>query len=197
MTQNLGGLRRLILGGTAAVGVLVAHAAAFILAAPNPHVREELLASTGHGYWAVAIAAGVGVFVAGLAGLVWDGLRASVPAPMGDVFRRFSLRLAILQITGFVVLEAAERLAAGGSVADLWATSVLGIGIMAQVLVALIGAAVVATLSRVVAALASVGRRSFSRAARTLTATSTPDSIWAPAHVAVGGLTLRGPPTSG
>ena len=196
MIRELGALRRLVLGGTAALGVIVAHGAAFVLAAPNPHARQELLASTGHGYWAVAIAAGVGLFVAALAGVVWAGLRTSEPASPGDVFRRFAARLALLQVVGFVLLEGAERVAVDGSLAELWTTPVLGIGIVAQVLVALVGAALVAALSRAVAVVALALRRAPARPARSLTATATSVSIWAPAHLAVGGLTLRGPPSS-
>jgi hypothetical protein len=194
--MRLRALHRVILGGTAALGVIVAHGAAFVMAAPNPHVRQELLASTGHGYWAVAIAAGVGLFVAALAGVVWSGLRTPQPASAGNVFRRFASRLALLQVVGFVALEAVERVAVGGSLAELWTTPVVGLGIVAQVLVALVGAALVATLIRVVAAVASALRRVSARPARSLTAGATAGFVWAPAHLAVGGLTLRGPPPS-
>lgn len=197
MRPRLWSVERLVLGGTAALGVILAHGVAFLIAAPNPHLREDLLAATGHGSWAVAIAAGVGLFAAALGGLIWDGLRRSGDEGVGDPFRRFAVRLALLQVVAFGALEAAERLAAHGSLAELGSAPVVAIGVITQVLVALVGAALVAMLSRVVAALASVIRRSAVRAARTLTATSTSDSVWAPAHVALGGLTLRGPPTSG
>jgi hypothetical protein len=187
---------RLVLGGTAGLGVILAHVLAFLVAEPHSHVREELLASTGHRYWALTVSIALALFVGGLVSLVWNGVRAAQPRSAARLFLEAAPRLVPLQVIGFVLLEAAERLVVGHLTCDLLTEPVLVIGVITQVAVALVGAALIALLSRVVAALVSAIRRPIARAAQTLTPTSTSDHGWSPVHVAAGGRTLRGPPAS-
>ena len=196
MRLNAGPRLRLLLGGTAALGVVLAHCAAFMIVEPDAHMRHELLTETGHTY---ATGLGLAFFVAGLASLVWNSIHASRMRSMSEVFRAVAPKLAILQVMGFVFLEAAERLISSGSPAalgELAAEPVFAIGIVAQVVVSILGAVVMALLSRAVAAISAAIRATTPRAAPILIPTSTSDATWSRVHLAVGGPTLRGPPFS-
>lgn len=196
MTLNAGPRLRLLLGGTAALGVLLAHCAAFLIVEPDAHLRHELLTEKGHTY---GTGVGLALFVAGLASLVWNSIHASRIRSMSDVFRAVAPKLAFLQVVGFVLLEGAERLLSSGSpsaLAELAAEPVFAIGIVAQVVVSIVGAVVMALLSRAVAAIRAAVRATTTRPARILIPTSRSDATWSRVHLAVGGLTLRGPPFS-
>ena len=195
MNLNAGPRLRLLLGGTAALGVILAHCAAFLIVEPDRHLRHELLTDTGHTY---GTGVGLALFVAGLASLVWNSIHASRMQSMADVFRAVAPKLVLLQVVGFVLLEGAERLITSGSfpLAELVTEPVFAIGVIAQVVVSIVGAIVIALLSRAVAAIAAVLRASTVRPARILIPTSTSDAAWSQLHLAVGGLTLRGPPAS-
>ncbi len=195
MNLNAGPRLRLLLGGTAALGVILAHCAAFLIVEPDAHMRHELLTQTGHMY---GTGFGLALFVAGLASLVWNSIHASRMRSTADVFRAVAPKLAVLQVAGFVLLEAAERLITNGSVGmvKLVTEPVFAIGVIAQVIVSLVGAVVIALLSRAVAAIAAAMRQSNTRPARILIPTATSDAEWSQVHLAIGGLTLRGPPSS-
>ncbi len=194
MNLNAGPRLRFLLGGTAALGVILAHCAAFLIVEPDAHMRHELLTETGHTY---GTGFGLALLVAGMASLVWNSIHASRMRSMSDVFRAVAPKLALLQVLGFVLLEAPERLIAGGSsaLATLPAEPVFVIGVVAQVVVSIVGAAVVALLSRAVAAIVAALRQATARPARILTPTSTSDVSWSQVHLAVGGLSRRGPPS--
>jgi hypothetical protein len=196
MNLNPGPRLRLLLGGTAALGVILAHCAAFLIVEPDPHLRHELLSQSGHTYGTGFVLA---LFVAGLASLVWNSIHASRMRSMAEVFRAVAPKLALLQVVGFVVLEAGERLLTTGStsaLSNLVTEPVLAIGVLAQVVVSIVGAVVIGLLSRAAAAIAAAIRASTVRPARILIPTSTSDAAWSQVHLAVGGLTLRGPPFS-
>jgi hypothetical protein len=178
------------------VAVVLAHSAAFFLAEPNPHHRQALLAATGHRYWTLVASLAMALLVAGLASLVWKGVRGSGGSSTAETFVGLARRLALVQVLGFVLLEGAERLTVGGSLVELAGEPVLGIGIIAQILTAFVGAALVALLARVVEAIVASRSRGGARAPRAIRPVGTSNSTWSPAHLAVGGLTLRGPPIS-
>jgi hypothetical protein len=145
------GLRtRLWLGGLAAGGVALAHLVAFLIAAPYPVRREELLEATGHGAWPVLVTIAMGGLVAALAGFAAGRLREARPASPAVLFRATIGRLVILQVAAFILLEGLERLASGHDLAELWSEPVLGIGLVAQVFVALAGAVLLALFARLV-----------------------------------------------
>jgi hypothetical protein len=111
-----GWARRLPLAGAAVAGAVVGHGVAYALAVPQPARRLALLAGTGHQYWSAAIAAaivlGLGSLVATLArsfraGLTSGGRLAAEPPG------RLAGRLALLQVTIYLVQELIERAAAG------------------------------------------------------------------------------------
>ena len=195
MNLNAGPRLRLLLGGTAALGVILAHCAAFLIVEPDSHLRHQLLSKTGHTY---GTGFGLAVFVAGLASLVWNSIHASRMRSTAEVFRAVAPKLALLQVAGFVLLEVAERLLTSGSfgLAGLVAEPVFVIGVVAQVVVSIAGAVVLALLSRAAAAIAAAIRRSTPRPVRVLVPTATTDATWSRVHLAIGGLTLRGPPSS-
>ncbi len=135
------------LAGLAAGGVLVTHWLSYLLAAPDSHQREALLAETGHGLWPYAAALAVGGVVAALAGF------AARPAAMearSHSLGATALRLVALQVPAWVLLEAAERTASSGQLGGvLHEGPVLLIGLAVQLLVAVLGALVLRALSRV------------------------------------------------
>lgn len=146
-----------------AAGLLGGHHLAYALVYRDPAAIAHALADTGHGWtWLAPLLAVAMVFVA-----VVTGLRGDAPV---TGFRARWLAVAAIQVTAFVAMEAAERLAHGVAPAGLvpsllegagWAVLLLGLAI--QVLIA----GVVTVLSRVVATLAAVLRRRRARAART------------------------------
>ncbi len=176
------------------MGVIVAHVAAFFVAEPHSHARDELLAATGHRYWAVTIAAALALLVASMATLVWNRVRAANPASAGEMFVEAAPRLALVQVLGFVLLEGVERITVGHGLLDLFAEPVVVIGIVAQIVVALLGAAVVALLTRLVDAVVASIRSGVARAPRVLSLPPEIPFIPSNLHLALGGLTLRGPP---
>ncbi|MGH2657107.1 MAG: hypothetical protein ACRDIZ_10510 [Actinomycetota bacterium] len=130
---------RLWLGGLAAAGVVVAHVLAYWLAAPNPVRREHLLEATGHGAWPILVALTLGALVASMAGFAAGRVREARGAPAA-LIRGTVTRLVTLQVVGFILLEALERLAIGHDLTELLSEPVMAIGLGAQVVVALAGA---------------------------------------------------------
>jgi cytochrome bd-type quinol oxidase subunit 2 len=194
MTPTLTRRLRLLLAGAAAAGVILAHAAAFLIAEPHSHAREELLASTGHRYWALTITVALAILVGGLYSLVMSRIRAARPLSPGAMFLESAPRLALLQVVGFVLLESIERLSVGHPLSELFTEPVVVIGVVAQILVATLGAAVLALLSRAVDAIVAVLRRPEAGTRRVLSLAPTGTHRPVKALVAVGGRTVRGPP---
>ncbi|MGH2657109.1 MAG: hypothetical protein ACRDIZ_10520 [Actinomycetota bacterium] len=187
---------RLWLGGLAAGGVAVAHILAFLLAAPDPFRREELLKTTGHGGWPLLVTVAMGALVVALAGFAVGRLRDPRQVRLAPFYLGTARRLVIMQVVGFLLLEAGERLATGKGLAGLSGLpfeSVIAIGMVAQVLVALAGAMLLALLDRVVGGLVLFFGHA-ARAPRRLLPLGT-SYIRAPLpRIASGPANLRGPP---
>jgi hypothetical protein len=176
------------LGGLASSGVIAAHLLAYFVAAPDGHHRTELLATTGHGSWTYVVALALGSLVACLAGVAWS------TATVGEgrlVWGRCARRLIALQVLGFTALELGERALHGVAGAELVAEPVFLIGLVAQVVVALVAAALLRLFIRFVARLTR--RAKLERPAPSLSFFAT-DVITRRVRVAVGAGTLRGPP---
>src|SRR5437763_927939 len=95
----------------AAAGIVIAHAADYALAFPDPVRRGHELAATGHGYWPLAVAVAVvcGAFALGLAiRSGWGGQRSTTRLPAAAV------QVAAGQVVLFTAVETVERGAAGG-----------------------------------------------------------------------------------
>jgi hypothetical protein len=144
--------RGLPLAGVAGAGVMVGHWLAYTAALPSGHLRAEVLAETGHGYWPLAVKAGLTVAIAAVAALV---LRLAAGAPdegrgRFGLFRSLAARLAAAQVLAFTVLEVSERLAVHAPLANLWQHHLFVLGLAIQLAVALAGALLLVALTRAV-----------------------------------------------
>ncbi|MGH2735555.1 MAG: hypothetical protein ACRDKZ_08245 [Actinomycetota bacterium] len=139
---------RAAIGGLAAAGTVAAHHLAYLIAEPDAGHRQELLVASGHERWPAVIALAMGLLVAGLCGFALSTVR-SADAPVLR-FGAVTARLAGLQATAFVVLEAIERIAVGDGVAALAGERAVYLGIVLQLVTALVGALLLLLWARVV-----------------------------------------------
>lgn len=172
----------------AGAAMVLAHWIAYVIAVPDGHARAHVLSSTGHDHWlyVAAVALGAGVFGIGafVRARLADGARSS--------FRYAATRLVSLQIVAFMSLELAERLLTGHGVMDLMGEPVIAIGVVAQIVVALIGAVLLSGVAHVVARIRATR---FRPSVTTPTVRFSSSSVAAPiVALAAGGLGLRGPP---
>jgi hypothetical protein len=179
------------LGGLAAGGVAAAHLLAFLAVAPHPLRREQLLEATGHGAWPLVVSLAMGALVLGLAGF-FAGRRSG----RGRSFPiRTVGRLILLQSIGFLMLESIERLAVGKgpeALTELPFEPVIAIGLVAQVVVALAGAMLLALLDRLIVKLADV--RSMPRPTRPLVPSGFAELFLPQPPAASGPVKPRAPP---
>lgn len=117
----------------AAAGIVIAHAADYALAFPDPTRRGHALSASGHGYWPAAVALAVVCGAAAVALAVrrgWrsEGPRVSLPAT--------AARLAVGQVLLFTVLETVERLAVGAHPLLFLSSGAFALGVVLQVAVA-------------------------------------------------------------
>jgi hypothetical protein len=136
-------------------GLLVAHAVTYLLAVPDPYHRDLVLRRTGHGYLPTLVEVALVGLVAGAAILVSRALGSrsgSEPRLLA-----LSARLALIQTVAFVGQEVLERLVAHAPLAELTNDHVLVVGVFAQVVVALAGAALLRGLGRASDRVATLG----------------------------------------
>jgi hypothetical protein len=128
-------------------GLLLGHAIAYVLAVPDPHHREVVLAGTGHRYLPAAGEAALLLALAGVAALL---VRARLTGGPGAVegFAPIARLLALVQAGAFAGQEILERLVTGSSLGDLLHGRVLAVGLIVQVAVAIGGAAALRWLAR-------------------------------------------------
>jgi hypothetical protein len=184
--------RRLLLAGFAAIGLVVTHQLAFMIAMPDPHDRLELLAATGHSYWNLAVIACFAVFAWGCISYLATHKRAGERTRMA--FVGVWARLAIAQVAGFAALETAERLGAQHRLANVLVEPPVVLGVVLALVLAALVAALFVAFTEVVDRL-TAGRR---------IAPSPRAAIWTPTATAGpatpvpgrGTRTLRGPPPS-
>jgi hypothetical protein len=138
--------RAIVVIGLAAAGVVLGHWLAYRLVVPEPHVRAEVLARTGHGYWDLAVRGAVVLGVAAAALTVLAGIAGRDDGAFHG--RRLALRLAAAQLLAFSSMEVAERVVAGAPVAGLLHHGLFLAGLALQVVLAVIGAAVLFLLGR-------------------------------------------------
>jgi hypothetical protein len=132
--------RRLPLAGAAVAGAMVGHAVAYALAVPEPGRRLAVLASSGHAYWSAAIAAAIVLGLLSLAATVARHFRAGLGTgsrQAGEPLGRLAGRLALLQVTIYLVQELIERAAAGVPLGGPVDGRLLLTGVGVQLLVAL------------------------------------------------------------
>jgi hypothetical protein len=124
----------------ASLGLVLGHWLIYTIDIPEPGVRAQVLAGTGHGYLSmlaqlVAVAA-----VAGLAALFLGNI---VRPSRSRSFRHTFALLAAFQVVAFVSMELVERIAARAPIAVLAHTGILPVGALLQILIAAVGALVI------------------------------------------------------
>ena len=134
----------------AAAGVVVAHAAGYMVAVPSTAERGPHLDATGHGYWPLAVSAAV--MAAAVAMLL-----AAAGGAGGRVSRWRGL--AGWQVAAFAVVELGERAVVGAGPAELVASPEFWLGLVLQVPVALLAARLLHTAERAGARVAAALRR--------------------------------------
>ena len=157
---------RLWVAAVAGAGVVASHGIAYRIIAPGALQRAQLMESTGHRYFSLLVAAVLVALVFGLGAFVADSLATRRDTLASRKLFSYALaRLTCLQAAGFVVLEALERLLGGEHhfASALLAEPATLLGIALQLLSALIAAAMLVLLRRVIVIVSAV-RRSRSRA---------------------------------
>lgn len=188
-------LRAVVLYATAAAGLIGGHLLGYLAVAPDLGPRSVLLASTGHAYLSKAVVLAVAAaIVAAVAAAVLGATRvrggthlgASGPGSIG-------IRLAALQLLGFVALEVGERIMTGASLADL--ATVLALGIPLQVLVAVVGALLLSLVARAAEAVARALAEPVPLAGSVCIGLAEPDDRWIPHAPFPTPRVSRGPPS--
>jgi hypothetical protein len=147
-------LRGFPIFGTAAAGLVLGHALAYLIAIPDPHQRVFALQRTGHEYLPALDQAVLMLVVAGMAAVV---IRAF--AHTGDRTERFG-RLArvlvVAQTSAFAAQEVLERLVSRAPLGGLAHDHILVTGIAVQVVVAIVAAGILWLFARTATRLAAV-----------------------------------------
>jgi hypothetical protein len=147
-------LRGFPIFGTAAAGLVLGHALAYLIAIPDPHQRVFALQRTGHAYLPALDQAVLMLVVAGMAAVV---VRAF--AHTGDRTERFG-RLArvlvVAQTCAFAAQEVLERLVSGAPLGGLAHDHILVTGIAVQIVVAIVAAGILWLFARTATRLAAV-----------------------------------------
>jgi hypothetical protein len=159
---------RLPLAGAAVAGAALGHSIAYLIVAPDGRTRAALLSGTGHGYLSTMAAAEV---VLGLLAVMiflgrqfHRGLRSGSRAASEQPWVWLAARLALLQVAIFCVQESVERLVRGYPLGELTTDRLLSIGVLVQMLVALVVATLLVWLGRAVEAVGrAFGRRRLPR----------------------------------
>jgi hypothetical protein len=138
------------LATVAIAGVVVAHALDFVVVYGGDAEREHQLASTGHGYWPIALFVGM---ITGLGAIGWalgrGGVRGLADVAIARRSRsiiRDVIRLATIQVILFTGLELLERLAAGAALGAFLRSPELVVGIVLQGAMAAIAVVVLRAL---------------------------------------------------
>ena len=131
----------------AVAGLVLGHALAYVLAMPDPHHRDLVLARTGHDYLPTAAQLGLILAFAGAAAAAAGGILSRREAA-SDRWLTLAVRLAVVQASAFAGQEVVERIATGAPLADLVHQHLLVAGLAAQVVVAFAGSAVLRWIAR-------------------------------------------------
>jgi hypothetical protein len=182
--------------GTATAGVVLGHWLSYLLAIRETRLREQILSTSGHGYWLGAVKVAIVAVLIALGSVVVRHLRgrARADALFGERLSSLTGRLALLQLIGFTAMEITERIAFGASVGAMFVHHLYFLGLAVQVLVAAAGAVVLLWFARAADRVRSAvlgGRRRIGTPAVRVAATPSPAR---PPLLLVGAAGLRGPP---
>ena len=155
MGSRLGLGTRLWTGGIAAGGILAGHLLTYRALVHDDHARLGVLERTGHVYWPWVVGVGVGLVVASVGGLLVAAGRDRGPRFDGRTVAR---RLMVPQCVLWLVLEMVERGLLAHHGTPLLDRFVL-LGLIPQVLAALLITVSLAALSRAVRRLFSGSNR--------------------------------------
>ena len=153
-------LRGFPIFGTAAAGLVLGHALAYLIAIPDPHQRVFALQRTGHAYLPALDQAVLMLVVAGMAAVVvrafaHTGYRADRP-DRPERFGRLARVLVVAQTCAFAAQEVLERLVSGAPVGGLAHDHILVTGIAVQIVVAIVAAGILWLFARTATRLAAV-----------------------------------------
>jgi hypothetical protein len=140
--------------GAAAAGLVLGHALAYLIAIPDPHQRAFALQRTGHAYLPALDQAAMMLAIAGVAAIVVRAFSRTREAG-SERFVRVAALLAVVQTSAFACQEVLERLVSGAPLGELAHDQILVIGVLVQVLVAIVAAAVLWLLARTSSRLAA------------------------------------------
>ena len=153
-------LRGFPIFGTAAAGLVLGHALAYLIAIPDLHQRVFALQRTGHAYLPALDQAVLMLVVAGMAAVVvrafaHTGDRADRP-DRPERFGRLARVLVVAQTCAFAAQEVLERLVSGAPVGGLAHDHILVTGIAVQIVVAIVAAGILWLFARTATRLAAV-----------------------------------------
>jgi hypothetical protein len=147
-------LRGFPIFGTAAAGLVLGHALAYLIAIPDPHQRVFALQRTGHAYLPALDQAVLMLVVAGMAAVV---VRAfSRTDERTERFGRLARVLVVAQTCAFAAQEVLERLVSGAPLGGLAHDHILVTGIAVQIVVAIVAAGILWLFARTATRLAAV-----------------------------------------
>ncbi len=134
--------------GAGLANVVAGHTIVYALISSRAN-RAGVLAGTGHSYWDAAIFASAFFGTAALAVLVARSFRRGLYGRARALpgYLNLATRLACIQVVTFTAMEVLERVAAGLPV-PIPEQGVLPIGVLVQVLVALVAAGLLRWLAR-------------------------------------------------
>lgn len=181
------------IAGVVVAGVVAGHAPSYLLAFGHLDTQHAVLAETGHGHLPVTaiIAALLGLW--GVLGFLMGSARSiDAPGSRNNLFQ-LALRLAVLQIICFAVLEFGERLVVGAELADLLWHPLLFVGIGVQILTAFLLALILHGLARAVEFIIR-SRRSLDHEARIPLLSAGRTYLAPPPRLLGGAWGLRSPP---
>jgi hypothetical protein len=185
------------LSAVAGVAVLVAHWAAYLVAVPHAGLRDELLLTSGHGYWLLAVKASLVLGTAALVASAIDALRRRArpdDAP-GWTWRGALISLVVVQLCAFTLLEVGERMLAGEPWLTMLHHDVYAWGLLAQLLIAPVGAALLALAARALRNVAGIRVSIAAAAPRRSLAVALPAApAYLPPRDWCGTFSTRGPP---
>lgn len=141
-------IRVLVIGGLAWSGVVLGHLCAYLLAYPAEAERATRLADTGHGSFPLLLISALATIPAFLSLLAVRVIRGDRTPPLLST----AVFLAAIQVPAFLAMEFFER---GLSLEEMVLEPAVLVGLVIQVLVAVISAVLVKTFARAVVALTS------------------------------------------
>ena len=147
-------LRGFPIFGTAAAGLVLGHALAYLIAIPDPHQRVFALQRTGHAYLPALDQAVLMLVVAGMAAVVVRAFAHTGDRP--ERFGRLARVLVVAQTSAFAAQEVLERLVSRAPLGGLAHDHILVTGVAVQIVVAIVAAGILWLFARTATRLAAV-----------------------------------------